>query len=127
MKITKPVTLVILLELIQISLELTTLAGDCGVAPGGIALGLTGIVWIVRGPSSSMLVGALSSLIVLALKASENNPDPENPATPKRVIERHLEGYSPLSGYALVHGDHVEGERSSVITLSLIHISEPRD
>ena len=115
----KPAVTLLTLEVIQLTLELVTLAGDCGLAPGGVAAILTVVVWAINGPVS--LFVSMGSLSTLALKACEGSRDAitGDPVTPKKVLERNLEKYSPLSETTAVHTrDHVVGEyKSPLLTL----------
>ncbi len=115
----KPLTTLAILEAVQLSLELVTLAGDCGVAPGGVAALTVYLVWAVKGPSITIAV--LCGICVGILKACESMETPE-PMTPKKVFERGLEMYSPLNGQTPIHTrDHVEGEyRSKKFTVKRV-------
>ena len=107
----KPLATLALLESVQLTLELVTLAGDCGIAPGGAAAVTVYLVWAVKGPS--VTIALFCGLCVSMLKWFEKTEAPE-PITPKKVFERGLERYSPLNGRAAVHTrDHFPGEYAS--------------
>ena len=110
-RLLRPVSIFLALESLQLTLELVTLAGDCGVAPGGVALALVWLAWVVRGPCK--IIATFCGICLGLLKFCEHAERAE-PMTPKKVMERGLENYSPLNGRAAVHTrDHVPGEYES--------------
>ena len=103
----KPLATLALFESVQLTLELVTLAGDCGVAPGGVAAMTVYLVWAVKGPSAT--IAMFCGLCVGMLKWFEKSEAPE-PMTPKKVFQVGLERYSPLNGRAVVQGITLRGD-----------------
>lgn len=87
-------TALIVVEFLQATLEILTLAGDSGLGPTSIARGVSVLTYLLKGPA--MCIMSISLFLVVLLKATE--PTVPNPVTvtPKRTIQRRLQNYSPL-------------------------------
>ena len=87
-------TALIVVEFLQATLEILTLAGDSGLGPTSIACSVSVLTYLLKGPA--MFIMSISLLLVVLLKATE--PKVPNPVTvtPKRTIQRRLQNYSPL-------------------------------
>ena len=83
------------IEVFHAVLEFVTLAGDTGEGPVGLAIGVSGLTYYANGPI--IFVMAVCMVTVMSLKFIEDGTPRGSPSTPKKLIQRSLEDYSPLS------------------------------